>query len=399
MNNRRDFLKKGILGITGAAVLPTIIKGDNKTPVERKKKIIYRTLGKTGVKLPIISMGVMNADNPNLVKSALDSGIIHLDTAHYYQRGKNEEMVGEVVKKYPKNSYFVATKVPGFHEDRKTGKIIENADPKQFLEKFELSLKRLQMKSVDLLYLHSVKSKAGATFKPLLKAMAELKKQGKIKYIGLSTHKNEPEVIRAAVDSKFYDVVLTAYNFKQPHVKDVKEAIAYAAKAGVGVVAMKTQAGVYWDKEKTQKINMKAALKWALQDENVHTAIPGFQTFDQLNLNMSIMEDLKLSSTEIIDLKFGDKTKMVGLYCQQCGSCLTQCDTKLNIPDLMRSYMYVYGYKNINAAKETIEGLDLSYLSCNDCSSCKVSCTMGFDLKERLTDIVRLKNVPGEFLV
>ena len=338
MANRRDFLKKGFIGITGAAVLPSVIIGNDRKQKKKEGKIIYRKFGKTGIKLPIISMGVMNADNPNLVKAALDSGIVHLDTAHYYQRGKNEEMVGKVVKNYPKKAYFISTKVPGFHEDRKTGKINKDADPKQFLQKFETSLKRLQMKSVDILYLHGVRSKEGVTFKPLMKVMAELKKQGKIKYIGVSTHRNEPDVIRAAVDSKLYDVVLTAYNFKQPHVNDVKKAIAYAAKAGVGVVAMKTQAGVYWDKEKMHPINMKAALKWALQDENVHTAIPGFQTFDQLNLNLSIMEDLKLNKAEINDLKFGDKTKMVGLYCRQCGSCLTQCDTELNIPDLMRSY-------------------------------------------------------------
>ena len=224
MSNRRNFIKKSIIGITGVAALPIIIKSEKKQPVEKNKKMIYRTLGRTGIKLPIISMGVMNADNPNLVKTSLDSGIVHFDTAHFYQRGKNEEMVGQIVKNYPKESYFIATKVPGFHEDRKTGNVNQNANAKMFLEKFELSLKRLQMKSVDLLYLHSVKSKEGATFKPLMKAMSDLKKQGKIKYIGISTHRNEPEVIRAAVDCKLYDVVLTAYNFKQPHVKDVKNA-------------------------------------------------------------------------------------------------------------------------------------------------------------------------------
>jgi len=58
---------------------------------------------------------------------------------------------------------------------------------------------------------------------------------------------------------------------------------------GLGIVAMKTQAGVYWDKEKTTPINMKAALKWALRDPNVHTAIPGFTTLDQLQTDLDVL--------------------------------------------------------------------------------------------------------------
>jgi len=54
----------------------------------KEKKFVYRTLGKTGIKLPVINMGVMNTDNPNLVKVALDSGMVMLDTAQVYQRAR-----------------------------------------------------------------------------------------------------------------------------------------------------------------------------------------------------------------------------------------------------------------------------------------------------------------------
>ena len=82
--------------------------------------------------------------------------------------------------------------------------------------------------------------------------------------------------------------------------------MAYAAKAGVGIIAMKTQAGVFWDRERQHQINMKAALKWALANENVHTAIPGFTTFDQMNLDLSVMEDLQLTPAEKKDLTLGN---------------------------------------------------------------------------------------------
>ena len=76
-----------------------------------------------------------------------------------------------------------------------------------------------------------------------------------------------------------------------------------ASKAGIGIVAMKTQAGVYWDEEKQNKINMKAALKWALQSPHVHTSIPGFATFDQLNEDLEVMSDITLTDKDKKDLR------------------------------------------------------------------------------------------------
>jgi predicted aldo/keto reductase-like oxidoreductase len=403
VNSRRSFIKKGAAGLAGAVVLPSVLKGQEKEAAAKKKKerkLIYRTLGKTGLKLPIVSMGVMNADNPKLVEAALDAGMIHLDTAHVYQRGRNEEMIGKVIKGRPRDSFVLATKVPGGGMDRKTGLFTKQTDPKAFVEKFHTSLKRLGVDYVEIFYLHSVVKKEAVMYEPLLSAMVKLKKEGKVRFIGVSTHRNEPEVLRAAADSNVYDVVLSAYNFNQPHVKKMDEALAYAVKKGIGTVAMKTQAGVYWDRERTRQINMKAALKWALQNENIHTSIPGFTTFDQMELDLSVMENPALTPKEKADLKLGDKLSgLHGLYCTQCGSCQAQCPHGLDIPTMMRSYMYAYGYKSPGLAKDTLREIDLSTVPCSQCGTCGVQCTMGFDVKNKVTDIARLNNIPEEFLV
>jgi uncharacterized protein len=398
--SRRSFIKKSVAGLAGAAVLPSAIS-NAETP--KKKKTILRTLGKTGLKVPIVSMGVMNADNPNLVRAALDAGITHLDTAWFYQMGRNEEMVGKVVKERPRDSVIVATKI-WEPRDRTTGLFPKTAKVDSFMEKFNTSMKRLQMDYVDILYLHSVSKKESVMFETYLNLMQKLKKEGKIRFIGVSTHRNEPEVIRAAADSGVYDVVLTAYNFQQKHHNEVKSAIDYATKKGLGIVAMKTQAGVYWDsKEKQFPIDMKAALKWALQDENVHTSIPGFTTFDQMYLDLSIMENLGLTDKEKKDLIPPDKNKMgmTGLYCQQCDQCLSQCPKGVEIPELMRSFMYAYGYKNLEKAKHTLDLMELKdkHLPCSDCSSCVVNCVKGFDIKSRAMDIARLHDVPKDLFV
>ena len=219
-------------------------------------------------------MGVMNADNPNLVRAALDGGIFLLDTAHGYQEGRTEEMLGTVLKDRKRDSFVIATKVHLSTLDRRTGLFSKETRGEEIGEKLDISLKRLGLDHVDILHLHNQSARESVLYEPVLKALEKAKRDGKARFFGCSTHKNEPEVIRAAVEAKLYDVVLTSYNFRQDHHLEVQKAVGEAAQAGLGIVAMKTQAGVYWDKEKQSPINMKAALKWALRDPNVHTAIP-----------------------------------------------------------------------------------------------------------------------------
>jgi len=81
---RRNFITKGLPGITGALALSHFgCKGgaDKKAGEEKKHKLVYRTLGKTGIKLPIVSMGTVDVISEALVRAALDAGISHIATA------------------------------------------------------------------------------------------------------------------------------------------------------------------------------------------------------------------------------------------------------------------------------------------------------------------------------
>jgi predicted aldo/keto reductase-like oxidoreductase len=288
--------------------------------------------------------------------------------------------------------------VPGGKSDRKTGAYTDEDAPEEFIEKLDISLNRLGLEYVDILYLHSVKSRSGALHEPLMEALLKAKRTGKTRFIGLSTHRREPEVIRAAVESKVYEVVLTAYNFKQDHHEEVGRAIEEAGEAGLGIVAMKTiPGGGYLDKERQVPLNIKAALKWVLQNKHVHTTIPGFNTFDQLQTDLEVMHDLSLSAEEHKDLE--EAMSMQGLYCQGCETCLQQCPGNMPIPDLMRSYMYAYGYRNREAARELITKLEIPAGGCDTCSECAVVCRKSFSIKKKIEDIVRIKDVPQEFLV
>ena len=141
---------------------------------------------------------------------------------------------------------------------------------------FDVSLQRLGLEYVDILYLHDLLDpRDSVLFEPLMKALESIKKGGKARFIGVSTHGKEQEVIRAAIEGKFYDVVLSGYNFRKSNLVALDAAIGEANQAGMGIIAMKTMAGKFFDRERTQPINTKAALKWALCHPGIATAIPG----------------------------------------------------------------------------------------------------------------------------
>lgn len=399
--SRREFLKTGAAGLAGAAFLPAIAWSRPMQETQRKdRKFICRTLGRTGLRLPIVSMGATNAIN--LVRTALEEGIVHIDTSSIYYEGNHERMIGEVFKDLPRDSFVIATsvdlrdsmgRIKASFEDIK-----KNITPDFISEAFDGSLQRLGLDYVDIYYLANVDSREYTLYKPYMKVFEEFKRAGKARFVGITTHSNEPEVIRAGAESKHWDVVLTTYNFRQTHHKEIQEAIRQGAEAGIGIVAMKTQAGVYWDKARTKKINMKAALKLVLQDENVHTAVPAFSNYEQMMDDLSVMEDLTLTPEEKRDLKLGWELGFSGLYCQQCGSCLNQCKADLDIPTLMRSYMYAFGYQDPKKAKDTLRYWTSSDIPCNNCRMCEVRCSLGFDVKSRAVDIGRILEVPEEFL-
>lgn len=394
---RRTFLKQGLAGLAavgGSSALQACAK-PAVTATPAAPRPIVRALGKTGLKVPVVSMGVMNADNPAVVQAALETGIVLLDTASGYQRGKNEQMIGQVVAGRPRESFMIATKVPGPSRDRSLQGLDDAALEKAFLAKFDECLARLGLAHVEILYLHNNSAPEHVQNPAIISALRKAKQAGKARFIGITTHSNEPAVIRATVAAKAYDVVLTAYNFRQDHVAEVRQAVAEAAAAGLGVVAMKTQAGAYWDKEKQQPINMRAALKWVLNDPHVATAIPGFTTFDQLKEDWSVVTDLTLTPEELKDLRLGET--VAGLYCQQCAHCVSGCPKALPIPDLMRGYMYAYGYRNLQAAHELVGSLGIEGDPCASCDACTAVCVKGFDVAERVRDIGRLRTVPGDF--
>ncbi|MCE5344748.1 MAG: aldo/keto reductase [Bacteroidales bacterium] len=399
-SRRREFLKKSIMGISGAALVPgTLNTAIAKGP--QQKEIPYlpsRTLGRTGIKTPVISLGAQSVTTPGFVTAAYYAGIKLFFSATYYGEGNNEILVGKGLKGLPRDSYVLGTAVPPIGFDEREDKFAKDFTPEAFVKKTEGSLKRFGLDYVDILLFPQVCKRENVLYEPMLKVMQDLKKQGKTKFLGIATHDMCEDAIMAAADAKIYDVIMIAYNYKVKNKESLDKAMKYAANAGLGILAIKTTAGAFWDKKRTKPINTDAALKWVLQNENVSSIVSGMSSIEELKKNLAMINNLKMSDQEVNDLKLASSDSEPGLYCQQCKKCMPQCPHNLQIPTIMRSYMYAYGYKDMEHAQHTLLEAGLTGNPCQKCEVCNVNCISGFNIKERIMDISRLANVPGEFL-
>jgi len=407
MQDRRKFLKNSLLTVAGTGLISRSHSQSlaGQESLQEDTNLLYRSLGKTGIKLPVISLGTGNTDNPNLVRSALDKGVKLLGTSEAYQNGNNEAMVGSVLKDRPRDSFLIMTSSGDFSWlDTQTGVYKDTFDPKDLMPRLDESLKRLEVDYVDIFIQPFAATRESVYHEPIRKAMEAIKKSGKAKFLGIATHRLEHEATRAAVDVGIHDVIMTSYNFRrqgwnyEQNGEELDEAIQYAAESGLGIIAMKTMAGVYWDKERTKPINATAALKWVLQNKHVHTTVPDCSTYDQLEQDLAIMANLELTEQEKQDLKPPSEDFSSGLYCQQCNHCISQCPEDIDIPTIMRSYMYAYGYKNLEFAHKTMSSTGLLSFPCNACSDCNVNCQMGFDVRSKILDIARLQDIPEDFI-
>jgi hypothetical protein len=114
-----------------------------------------------------------------------------------------------------------------------------------------------------------------------------------------------------------------------------------------------------------------------------------------MKIDLAVAENPKLTEPEKKDLE--KVASASGLYCQGCRRCVGQCPEDLPIPDLMRAYMYTYGYRNLTHAQDLLLSLKLPDRVCEDCTLCPVKCSSGFNVSAKIRDVVRLRDVPTEF--
>lgn len=381
--NRRAFIKAGMVGTATALMAPpafadALQKMAGAEPPSFPKPV-FRILGRTGMKVSVVSFGAMLTPEPEVIRVAIEQGVNYIDTARKYMNGKNEEIVGKAVKGM-RDKVFIASKT-----------LPESKTKAEIIRDVETSLRTLGTDHIDVIQLHNVTGKERILFTETREALAQLKKQGKVRFCGVTTHQNEVDVLNALVDDpeRFFDTCLVKYNFKADRA--VSAAIDRAAAAGVGIIAMKTQVGGYDVTGLGRITPHQAALKWVLQNPRVTMAIPGMKSLTQLREDIAVM-GMPFTYADLRRLDHYAEA-IAPFYCSFCGTCEAGCPRGVEISTVNRALMYAEGgYRDLSLARATYGELPhpATAATCVDCAGCTARCINGLDIAAKME---RARNV------
>jgi len=297
---RREFARKvGEVGIGSMLALGGCRQGEKEKSLPSAgpnqpdgiQQSRLRRLGKTGLLLSPVGFGAQHTRDPELIRYALDRGMNHIETAWSYgfgRPGNSSECIGRAIAGR-RDSVFLA--VAYMAEPAPTHKLWVQ-------HQFEQTLRDLGTDHLDVFLWHHPSGAPPLTVdqhKALIAAgervdlMLKWKAEGKIRWCGITTHSEQVEWLKFAVDSKLYDVAVVAFNYESP--KAISEAMQKASGAGVGLIAMKTQSPHYLEGE--GKIGSapdhRQALNWVLSKDYVTAAIPGMTARSHVDLNLKAM--------------------------------------------------------------------------------------------------------------
>jgi predicted aldo/keto reductase-like oxidoreductase len=361
---RRDFVKT--VGLAGLAVAGAGVPGAFAAPEPPAGPapagaMPKRKLGKTGVEVSVLNLGGMfdTINNQLLLKQAMKWGVTYWDTAESYGNGLSEEGMGRFFARNP--------------EARKEIFLVTKLVPKEgnLTARLNQSLKRLQTDHVDLFFIHAITEIEEMT--PAIKTWAaEMKKAGKFKFFGFSTHTNMADCLSGAARLDWIDAVMFTYNFQVMHDPKMKEALNACEKAGVGLVAMKSMGGGPGAKKIASEAKLEMAerflargftdkqakLKVVWDNPQIASLCSQMPNLTILMANVAAARDqVKLSREEVESLRQYALETQAG-YCAGCGSiCQTAVGGAVPVNEVMRCLMYHRYYGEPELARETFAGL------------------------------------------
>ncbi|NHK32951.1 MAG: aldo/keto reductase [Asgard group archaeon] len=324
-------------------------------------------LGRTNLKVSRVGIGGIPLQRPSekkaieVVQHAVDSGINIIDTSIGY--GTSEKRIGKALIGRRENVILI-TRTGATYKD-------------QAKKNLEQSLKNLQSDFIDIYQLHGVSTledynkttgENGA-----LEALIEAKEQGKIKYIGITSHCLT--TIQTAVKSEIFDVILFPLNFV--NTEAAEELVPLTKKLDIGFTAMKPFAG-------GRLSDVQLVMKYLMQFDNV-VPVPGVETKQEIDEIIEIVSGSWEITTEEAQ-KMEDKRKELGKpFCQWCGYCIPVCPQKISIPWVINADVMwkLWPKKRL---KERYRNVMKTANSCIECGDCENECPYHLSIRELLKE-------------
>lgn len=366
--SRRQFLHAG-LALPAASLMSS--KG-LELQTKEPPKVVYRKLGKTGLKVSGVGYGIGFVPIPEVVARAIDMGINYYDTSRDY--GDSEKIFSEVIKG-KRDKVVIATKSPS---RRKT----------DILKDLDTSLKALGTDYVDIWHLHARDVPTNIPDEAL-EAMVQCKKSGKARFIGFSCH-DPNRMVDFVIKTKTFDVVQTTYSYAiGGYYRD--EAIKKLQKAGVGVIAMKVAVALtglnlktFDNKPRTTGDGPLAGIKWVLKNPAIGTTVPHMKTIPELEMNFRAMSEPYTPADEKMLYVMNEQIRPD--YCRMCYECKGQCPKGMPVTDVLRYLAYNDFAGNYHQALVNFRDLpnEVRSVRCSDCSECAIKCPNGVHVQNRL---------------
>ncbi len=387
---RREFIQSTV-------ALPTLAAAGGIRPAEAgsdKARVKgYRPLGKTGIKMSDISFGAGKLPSASMILRAIDRGINYFDTAPDY--GRSESHIGEALQKVKqRDRVYIASKMcdAGSYVRGRSHLQLRSskADYKAAVEE---SLKRLHTDYLDVVFVHAIgerrdlnEERQRLLHDPMLAAVDELKQEGKVRYLAVSSHgpNGMETLLMEAVRSGHFDIIMPAFNFmKFPKVPEIlKEAQA----RGVGVVAMKTLAGAE-DMELDPKGSPfeHAAFRWVLKHPEVAGLVVTIKRVRDLDHYLQASGEPYAAADQYTLNRYA---ALYGNdYCRTgCGDCEPACPVNVPVASILRYQMYFNRYEDEKRAMKEYAALERNASSCLSCrdSACERACPYGLPVAAKL---------------
>jgi len=314
-----------------------------------------------------------------LIDHAISNGINYFDTAWPYHGGNSEKIIGRLLNKYPRSSYYLATKYPGFNEDNMK-------DPAAIFEK---QLDNCQTDYFDFYLCHNVCERNIGWFTDpkysVVEYLIEQKKRGRIKHLGFSTHGSRA-VIKRFLDTYGHELSFCQIqlNYLDWSLQSAKEKVELLNNYRIPIWVMEPVRGgrlATLSDERMEVLNSLrpgvSAPEWAFRFlqgiEGVCMVLSGMSNMDQLTENISTFSQLKpLTKTELSTVLniANDMIAQNSVPCTACSYCVDHCVQKLQIPGLIKAY------------NENTKPIDVGPSACIGCRRCEAVCPQGIKISE-----------------
>ena len=412
--NRREFIKEtaaltALAAMSRLAAQTGVTQADAKSSEPAKdasRKVSRRKYKKTELTVPLLGYGLMRLPQKNgkidrelaqqLVDTAMAAGVNYFDTAQPYHNGESQQFIGEAMKKYPRDSYMLTTKLPLWS-------IRTLAEAESI---FKGQLEACQTEYFDFYLAHAFNANTFRTFENL-KIYDFLKKQkdaGKIKLLGFSFH-DSADVLETIANAHDWDFVQIQLNYIDWDKQNAKRMYEFLTLKEIPVIVMEPLQGGTLAKltpaaeQVLKKANEKASIaSWAFRYAgslpNVLTILSGMTTMEVLKENLETFTDFKpltdaerKTLEEARDVYLGVAKSRVP--CTTCRYCVNECPVKIEIPAVFTAWNDFCEKKDEAAFKEAYNKLAVKASACIGCRRCVRRCPQQINIPTELAKIAQ----------